>query len=124
MRIVMRKNKRIIYLVIMITMLILGGCGKKIHPVKMVVHSDPEGGHVLYKAPPTNGQWVYLGATPVKTVQMVDEKIMTENNKFTLRIVRDGFHGQIKEWDGESFLESFENQGKIFWTPHLIRSKP
>lgn len=113
--------KRIVLLAAV--MLFLVGCGKTIHPVQMVVHSEPQGGYVLYKAPQTYGQWVYLGSTPVKTVQMIDEETMTENSKFKLRILRNGFHEQVKEWDGERFLETFEDQGKIFWTPHLVRSK-
>lgn len=124
MRIVRENRNKVIQLVLMMSLFILAGCGKTIHPVKMIIHSDPEGGHVLYKAPPTRGQWVYLGSTPVKSVQMVDDELMTESNKFSLRIVRDGFHDQMKEWDGDAFLEMYENQGKIFWTPHLIRSKP
>jgi len=120
----MKNKTKLFHLVLLMLLLVLVGCGKKIYPVKMVVHSDPQGGHVLYKAPTTQGQWVYLGSSPVKTVQMVDDDVMTKNNKFTLRIVRDGFHEQLKVWDGETFLEIFESQGKIFWTPHLIRSKP
>lgn len=55
---------------------------------------------------------------------MVDDELMTEKHKFALRVLRDGFHEQMKEWDGETFLETFESQGKIFWTPHLIQSRP
>ncbi len=117
------KIKMIQIILFVLAIFLLGGCGKTIHPVKMVVHSDPQGGYVLYKAPSTYGQWIYLGSTPVKTVQMVDEETMTENSKFALRILRNGFHEQMKEWDGETFLEMFEGQGKVFWTPHLIRSK-
>jgi len=123
----MDKKKRnwVMKVVLVFAVLVLGGCGgKTIHPVKMVVHSDPQGGYVLYKAPATNGQWVYLGTTPVKTVQIVDEEKITNNSKFMLRVIRDGFHEQVKEWDGETFLDTFQEQGKIFWTPHLIQSTP
>lgn len=114
----------LLLLLLVLSLVILGGCGKTIHPVNLVVHSDPQGGHVLYKAPLTNDQWIYLGTTPVKTVQMVDDELTTTNHKYILRILRDGFHEQIKEWDGEAFIETYNDQGKIFWTPHLIQSKP
>ncbi len=124
MRKIMVFKKNSIQTLLILSFFVLFGCSKAIHPVKMVIHSDPQGGHVLYKPPQTGADWIYLGATPVKTVRMVSDELMTEKEKFVLRILRDGFHEQIKEWDGETFLDTFESQGEIFWTPHLIRSKP
>lgn len=98
-------------------------CSSKV-AVNFVVHSAPEGGHVLYKletqAPLENSEWIYLGPTPLQAVRIMDKSELIEANKITLKVFRDGFSDQIKEWNGEVFEQTMDDYGKIFWSPRLI----
>lgn len=115
-----------LYSILLLAMLTLvSGCsGSK--TVNFKVNSVPKGAHVLYQVVgedvPCQGQWVYLGNTPVQGVRQFDEDQLEDAEKITLKIMHRGFHDQVKEWDGPGFWEEVEERDVIFWTPELVPS--
>lgn len=104
---------------------LLSGCsGKK--TVSFKINSVPKGAHVLYQVVgedvPCQGQWIYLGNTPVQGVRQFDEDQLEDAEKITLKIMHRGYHDQVKEWDGTGFWKEVEERDVIFWTPELISS--
>jgi len=104
---------------------VLSGCsGKK--TVSFKINSVPKGAHVLYQVVgddvPCQGQWIYLGNTPVQGVRQFDESQLEDAEKITLKIMHRGYHDQVKEWDGVGFWEEVETRDVVFWAPQLVPS--
>lgn len=100
--------------------LLAAGCSSKI-PVNFKVHSEPEGAHVIFRQ---NSQpWIYLGVTPLDTIQILHEDNLEDNHTLSLKAMRCGYLEQAKEWNGEELIDEFEKQGVIFWTPRLIKAE-
>ncbi len=104
---------------------LLGGCSdKKI--VNFKINSVPKGAHVLYQVVgddfPCRGEWIYLGNTPVQGVREFKESQIEHADKITLKVMHQGYHDQVKEWDGSGFWKEVEESDVIFWTPELIPS--
>lgn len=117
---------RVFNVVILITVLaFVSGCSSR-KTVSFKINSVPKGAHVLYQVLgeeiPCQGQWVYLGNTPVQGVRQFDEDQMEGAEKITLKIMYRGYHDQLKEWDGYGFWEEVEEREVIFWAPELIPS--
>ncbi len=118
---------RVSYLAILITAVaLLTGCSNQ-KTVNFKINSVPKGAHVLYQVVggdiPCQGQWVYLGNTPVQGVRQFEENQLEGAKKITLKIMHNGYHDQIKEWDGPGFWQEVEEREVIFWTPELIVSE-
>ena len=103
----------------------LSGCSDKKH-INIKINSVPKGAHVLYqvmgKGIPCQGQWIYLGNTPVQAVRLFSEGKIEDADKITLKIMHRGYIEQVKEWDGASFWDEIEERDVIFWTPELVPS--
>ncbi len=116
----------LLYAIVLMTMLaVLSGCSdKKI--VTFKINSVPKGAHVLYqvvgKNIPCQGEWIYLGSTPVQGVRQLNEGQIEDAEKITLKVMHQGYLDQVKEWDGNGFWEEVEESDVIFWTPELIPS--
>lgn len=126
----MQEKKRsvsgVFNLAILATLLFfLSGCSNT-KTVNFKINSVPKGAHVLYQVigedVPCQGEWIYLGNTPVQGVRQFDEDQLEDAEKITLKILHSGYHEQVKEWDGASFWKEVEERDVIFWTPELIHS--
>ena len=121
-----RSVSGVFYLAILATSLFfLSGCSNT-KTVNFKINSVPKGAHVLYQVigedVPCQGEWIYLGNTPVQGVRQFDEDQLEDAEKITLKIIHSGYHEQVKEWDGISFWKEVEERDVIFWTPELIHS--
>jgi hypothetical protein len=121
-----RSVSGVFYLVILATSLFfLSGCSDT-KTVNFKINSVPKGAHVLYQVVgedvPCQGEWIYLGNTPVQGVRQFDEDQLEDAEKITLKIMHRGYLEQVKEWDGTSFWKEVEERDVIFWTPELIHS--
>jgi len=114
-----------LYLAIIIAVLFLSGCSTQ-KTVRFKINSVPKGAHVLYQIVgegiPCQGQWIYLGSTPIQGVRQLDEDLVEGADKITLRILHRGYSEQVKEWDGPGFWSEVEERDVIFWTPELIEA--
>jgi hypothetical protein len=110
---------------LLLAAVVMTGCSS-MYPVTFKVVSEPEGGHVLYKLdvdePDGPAEWVYLGSTPLNAVKMIDGWDISSENKVTLKIFRNGYVDQIREWNAESFWEENDEKGLIFWSPRMVPS--
>lgn len=106
-----------------IALTVLSGCsGEK--TVNFKINSVPKGAHVLYQvvggSNSCQGQWIYLGSTPVQGVRKFEERELENTDKIILKIMHSGYFDQTKEWDGPGFWEEIEEREVIFWTPELV----
>ncbi len=109
--------------ILLITFLFLSGCsGEK--NLRIKINSVPKGAYVLYRAVgdgiPCQGEWIYLGNTPIQAVRLFDEGKIEGADKIMLKIMHPGYVEQVKEWDGVSFWKEVEERDVIFWTPELV----
>ncbi len=106
-----------------VSLLMVSACADK-KTVRFKINSVPKGAHILYKVDggdsPCQGQWLYLGNTPWQGVRQLSEDDVEEADKIILKILHNGYHEQVKEWDGVGFWEEVEERDVIFWTPELI----
>ena len=121
-----RRVAGLFYSAILVTsLLFLTGCSDT-KTINFKINSVPKGAHVLYQVVgedvPCQGEWIYLGNTPVLGVRQFDEDRIEDAEKITLKIIHRGYHEQIKEWDGPGFWKEVEERDVIFWTPELIHS--
>lgn len=104
-------------------LLMVSGCADQ-KTVRFKINSVPKGAHVLYQVEggesSCQGQWLYLGNTPLQGVRQLDEDEVEGADKITLKVLHNGYHEQVKEWDGVGFWEEVEERDVIFWTPELI----
>ncbi len=108
--------------------LLITGCSPASRTVQFKINSEPEGAHVVYKvlgkSLPCNGEWIYLGDTPLRGVRQFNEDQVEGASKIILRVFHSGYHDQIKEWDGQGFWDEIQGRQGIFWTPELIPARP
>lgn len=120
----MPQSIRFLYSIgLFIILFTITGCATQ-KTVRFKINSVPKGAHVLYQVKggnsPCQGQWLYLGNTPLQSVRQLAENEVEDADKITLRIIHNGYHEQTKEWDGIGFWEEIEERDMIFWTPELI----
>ena len=105
--------------------LLVSSCSSS-QAVNFKIHTDPEGSHVVYKISQNDGtkatEWIYLGVTPYKGVTLFNGDALEDESTISVKVMQNGYLDQVKEWNGAQFLEEYENEGLIFWTPHLVRS--
>ncbi|RUM35748.1 MAG: hypothetical protein DSY50_04095 [Desulfobulbus sp.] len=101
----------------------INGCSSDIQTVQFKINSEPEGSHVALKVSgpnrPRSSEWIYLGHTPIRIVrQFVEDDV--PGAKITLKVMHAGYYDQVREWDGEVFLNEAVKGGVLFWTPELV----
>jgi len=101
------------------------GCASK-QVVPMKVQSDPLGAFVLMKykgADKAESDWIYLGSTPLTTQRRFSKDVLDDDHVLVLRMLKEGYAEQIKEWRG-SELERFEGESDpLFWNPKLVNTQ-
>ncbi len=110
-------------LAVLAAFVFLSGCSNK-KVVNFKINSVPKGAHVLYQVIgedlPCQGEWIYLGNTPVQGARQFDEDALEDAEKITLKVVHRGYNEQLKEWDGPGFWNELDEKEVIFWTPQLV----
>ncbi len=118
------RTGRIALFPLLALVLLAAGCSPSVRTVRFKVNSEPEGAHVVYRVQggglPCQGQWIYLGNTPLRSVRQFSDEQLEGISRITLKVMRRGYFDQVREWDGPSFLEEAEGRGVLFWTPELI----
>jgi hypothetical protein len=101
---------------------LLTACGST-QPVRFTVHSDPPGGYVVMQIKGPHAEdpdWVYLGNTPLVTVRQLDLGEIESARSVALRVMKEGYFDQGKEWAGKPFVKETEEKGGVFWNPKLV----
>jgi hypothetical protein len=109
--------------ILMITMLLTAcGGGTKIVPV--TIQSDPLGGHVTYQLPSSargsSTDWIYLGKTPIDLKQNVDKSQLRKAQAFRVKVFKDGYNDQVRDWSENEIDAAVKEKGHIFWNPKLV----
>lgn len=107
------------------TLIAFSGCSSRQY-INLNIHTEPEGSHLVYKIDKERAErespWIYLGVTPFTGVSLIEEDDLAPEDKISFKVMRNGYLDQVKEWNGEQFIDEFEEGGVIFWTPRLIKS--
>ncbi|SHH87312.1 hypothetical protein SAMN02745124_02311 [Desulfofustis glycolicus DSM 9705] len=98
---------------------VLAGCSSQ-QPINFRVHTEPEGAHVIYRQ--DNLSWIYLGLTPLDTIEVIPEERLEDEHTLSLRVMRCGYLDQEKEWTGADLEREVSEKGQVFWTPRLIKN--
>jgi len=110
---------------LLLSLLLLGGCSSRGY-INLKIHSEPEGSFLVYKIDKLRADrpspWIYLGQTPFAGVSLIEGDELDSGDRVSFKVMRNGYLDQIKEWNGEQFLDEYDEQGVIFWTPRLIKS--
>lgn len=65
----------------------------------------------------SEADWIYLGNTPLTTQREFNEETMV------LKIIKEGYHEQAKEWSVKEVEELYDDHGQIYWNPRLVKSE-
>jgi len=112
------------YVSIAVLMVLLTACAGGTTTVPVTVQSDPLGGHVIYQLPPGSKggstDWIYLGKTPIDLKQNVDQRQLREAQAFRIKIFKDGYSEQIRDWSEDDIEAEIDEKGHIYWNPKLV----
>ena len=120
------KVKQGLILSLCLAMLIaLSSCASR-EPMKMKIHTEPEGSHIVYRIAKDDvyedAPWIYLGITPYEGLSLMDSSSFDDNDTITFKVMRHGYLDQTKKWTGAQFMEEYEQAGRLFWTPRLVKA--
>ncbi len=94
--------------------------------IPLTIQSDPLGGHVAYQVNSsvkgTSSDWIYLGKTPLDIKRKISSKQLRKAQAFRLKIMKDGFSDQVRDWNGKDIKGEIEEKGHLFWNPKLVPS--
>lgn len=106
-------------------LLLLTACGGS-RSVPLTIQSDPLGGHVVYqvqsKVKGTDSDWIHLGQTPVDVKRTISNKQLRRAEAFRIKIIKDGYTDQVRDWNGEEFKAEINEKGHVFWNPKMVPS--
>lgn len=107
--------------VIGLMVVFLGACSST-RNVPFTVQSDPLGAQVMYrlKSGSTQGEWIYLGNTPLTTQRKVSSKYMSNEYTFVVQVMKEGYSNQAKEWSGLQIKDASKSDNRIYWNPKLV----
>lgn len=107
------------------TVLLVSACAGS-RSVPMTIQSDPLGGHVVYQVQSslkgTSDDWVYIGQTPIDIKRTIRNKQLRKAQAFRIKIMKDGYSDQVRDWNGVEFKEEIREKGHVFWNPKLVPS--
>ncbi|MDH3692359.1 MAG: hypothetical protein OEU36_23235 [Gammaproteobacteria bacterium] len=66
--------------------------------------------------------WIYLGNTPL-TTQREFSKHRKKSTTMVLKIMKDGYQEQTKEWSVKEVEDLHDDQGQLYWNPRLVKSE-
>jgi len=112
------------HLYIPLLTIVLTACAGGTTTVPITVQSDPLGGHVTYQLPPSgkggSTDWIYLGKTPIDLKQNVNEDQLRDAQAFRIKVFKDGYNDQMRDWSEDEIEAEIDEKGHIFWNPKLV----
>lgn len=103
----------------------LSSCASK-EAINLKIHTDPEGSHIVYRVVQEdvreNPQWTYLGVTPYQGITLIDSGAFDDDDTISFKVMRHGYLDQTREWTGGQFMEEYEKNDVLFWTPRLVKA--
>lgn len=103
---------------------LLAACAGGSSTVPITIQSNPAGSHVTYQLPSSasggSTDWVYLGKTPIDLKQNVDKRKLREAQAFRVKIFKEGYNDQIRDWSEDEIKAEVKEKGHIFWNPKLV----
>jgi len=101
--------------------LAITACGPNRKNISMDVQSDPLGAYTLlqvkYKEN-ENSDWIFLGSTPIKINKSI---IFSNATAVSLKVIRPGFHDQVKSWSRREFIKEHQQANGILWIPNMVQ---
>lgn len=111
-------------LVLALLFSLLAACGGGSVSVPITIQSDPLGGHVTYQLPSSaeggSTDWIYLGKTPIDINQSVDRKRLEQAQSFRVKVFKDGYNDQVRDWSEAEIEDEIDEKGHLFWNPKLV----
>jgi hypothetical protein len=99
-----------------------GGCASN-QTIPIKVQSDPLGAYVVYqKKAGGDGDWIYLGKTPLTIQRSIGDKGLKKNETLRLRIMKEGYNDQIRDWSSDDVDAEISEKDHLFWNPRLVPS--
>jgi len=99
--------------------LLTSGCASQ-DSVKLNIHTDPEGAHVIYRQ--GQSHWLYLGVTPLNVIEVIQKEELEDEDTVSIKTMRTGYLDQVREYSGREIRDELAEQGHIFWTPRLVKA--
>lgn len=94
--------------------------------VPLTIQSDPLGGHVVYQVQSnvkgTNEDWIHLGQTPIDVKRTISSKQLRHAEAFRIKIIKDGYSDQVRDWNGDEIKAEIQEKGHVFWNPKMVPS--
>ena len=112
-------RNKVLYSILLLIAFSITSCSTA-NRINLKIHTEPEGSHIVYQL--DQSKWIYLGVTPLDTIEILDDSQLKGEHSFTLKAMRYGYLDQTKKWSGEELLLENGGQGMIFWTPRLIKN--
>ena len=99
------------------------GCSSS-NTIPMKIQSDPLGAYVLYQkrnpSSDSSGDWIYLGKTPINVQHSIGGNGLSSNEVLRLRVMKDGYSDQIRDWSDKEVDDDIDRMGHLFWNPRLV----
>jgi len=100
-----------------------GGCASNKN-LPMKVQSDPLGAYVVYQKHSSSSNdgkdWIYLGKTPLNIQQSIGNRKLNNGESLRLRVMKDGYSDQVRDWSSNDIETDIEQMGHLFWNPRLV----
>ncbi len=112
------------WLFLLPVIVLLTACAGGSTTVPITIQSNPLGGHVTYQLPSSvqgsSTDWIYLGKTPIDLRQNVDKRQLRKAQAFRVKVFKDGYNDQIRDWSEEEIDAAVKEKGHVFWNPKLV----
>ena len=111
------------YLLTLGALAALAGCASS-ESVPFSIQSSPLGGHVIYqvqsKEKDNSTDWIYLGKTPIDIKRQIGKRQLKKAEAFRIKVLKNGYHDQVRDWNGKEIEEEIDEKGHLFWNPKLV----
>ena len=111
--------------IVVLSMALATGCAST-RAVPFTIQSDPLGAYVLLQVKTSrtgdSSDWVFVGNTPLSTTRSLNDRDLQSAETVTIRIMKEGYFDQSKQWSPKSLLVEQKEKGMVFWNPRLVRS--
>jgi len=111
--------------IIVLLMALATGCAST-RAVPFTIQSDPLGAYVLLQIKSSQigdaSDWIFVGNTPLSTTRTLSDRQLRSAESVTIRVMKEGYFDQSKQWNPNSLLVEKKEKGMVFWNPRLVRS--
>jgi hypothetical protein len=112
------------WLFLLPVIVLLTACAGGSTAVPITIQSNPLGGHVTYQLPSSakgsSTDWIYMGKTPIDLKQNVNKSQLKKAQAFRVKVFKDGYNDQIRDWSENEIDAAVKEKGHIFWNPKLV----